>query len=75
MQEPKDFRIIRAQRVCQLVAKLGPLGAASELGMDRSEVYRIVGENPDLASEAGIRLKKKRKRRRGPRTRTSICHR
>jgi len=34
------------------------------LKIDRSEVYRAIGENPDLASEAGLILPKRRKKAR-----------
>jgi len=63
MQKPLDFRVVRAQKICQLASQFGPVKAAEMLKVDRSEVYRAIGENPDLASEAGITLPKRRKKK------------
>jgi hypothetical protein len=62
MQKPLDFRVVRAQKICQLAAQFGPVEAAKMLEVDRSEVYRAIGENPDLAYEAGVMLPKRRKK-------------
>jgi len=63
MQKPLDFRVVRAQKICQFVAQFGPVEAAKRLKIDRSEVYRAIGENPDLAYEAGITLPRRKNKK------------
>jgi hypothetical protein len=63
MQKPLDFRVAHAQKICQLAAQHGTIEAARMLGIDRSEVYRAIGQNPDLASEAGLKVPTRKKRK------------
>lgn len=63
MQKPLDFQPVRAQKICQLAAQFGPIEAAKMLQIDRSEVYRAIGQNPELASQAGIKPKRRKSKR------------
>jgi hypothetical protein len=63
MQKPLDFRVAHAQKICQLAAQFGTTRAAKILKIDRSEVYRAIGENPDLACEAGFKFPRRRNKK------------
>ena len=63
MQKPLDFRVAHAQKICQLAAQFGTTKAAKILKIDRSEVYRAIGENPDLACEAGFKFPRRRNKK------------
>ena len=63
MQKPLDSEPVRVQKICQLAARFGVVEAARMLEIDRSEVYRALGRNPDLASEAGFKFPRRKNKK------------